>query len=177
MGYNGSENFPEGQRFGFFPSYSAGWIVSNESFYPKNDIVSFLKLRASYGKVGNDNIGGARYLYLPDTWQYEGGYNFGDLDNRNYVQGADENVLGNPNVTWEVSQDLDLALELHLFKNKLSIIYDYFKNHRTGILSYRQTIPGIVQANLPPYNLGSVDSWDMIWNLSSTIRSVTSVII
>lgn len=159
MGYNGSENFPEGKRFGFFPSYSAGWIVSNESFYPKNDWISFLKFRASYGKVGNDNIGGARYLYLPDTWKYEGGYNFGDLDNRNYIQGADENVLGNPDVTWEVSQDLDLAVEVHLFKNKLSLIYDYFKNKRTGILSYRQTIPDIVQANLPPYNLGSVNSW------------------
>ncbi|HTN38470.1 MAG TPA: SusC/RagA family TonB-linked outer membrane protein, partial [Arachidicoccus sp.] len=92
MGYNGSENFPEGKRFGFFPSYSGAWIISNESFYPKNDLISFLKLRGSYGKVGNDNIGGARYLYLPDTWKYEGGYNFGDLDNRNYIQGADENV-------------------------------------------------------------------------------------
>jgi hypothetical protein len=100
MGYNGSENFPEGKRFGFLPAYSLGWIASNESFFPKTDYITYLKVRGSLGKVGNDNIGGARYLYLPDTWQYVNGYNagggytFGGLNDRNNIQGAQENVIG-----------------------------------------------------------------------------------
>jgi len=159
MGYNGSENFPEGKRFGFFPSYSAAWVVSNESFFPANYTVSFVKLRASYGEVGNDNIGGARYLYLPNTWRSDGGYTFGTLNSQQYINGYDEAVLGNPNVTWEVSRDLNLAAELHFFKSKLSVIYEYYRNNRSNILSYKGTVPAFVQANLPPYNLGKVISW------------------
>ncbi len=159
MGYNGSENFPEGKRFGFLPAYSAGWVPSNEAFFPKNDYVTYLKIRGSIGKVGNDNIGGARYLYLPDTWSYDGGYNFGTLNDRNFVQGANESVLGNPNVTWETATKSNIGLELHLIKDKVSIIYDHFREHRKDILSYKGTIPDIVQATLPPYNLGEVKNW------------------
>ncbi|HEU0227775.1 MAG TPA: TonB-dependent receptor [Arachidicoccus soli] len=165
MGYNGSENFPDGKRFGYFPSYSAAWLLSNESFFHKNDLINFVKLKGSYGEVGNDNITPAgsstpaRYLYLPDTWKQDGGYNFGDLNNRHYINGVDENVIGNPNVTWEVSKEMNLALEMHFFKDKLSVTYEYFRNHRSNILSYRGTVPSIVAANLPPYNLGSVESW------------------
>lgn len=159
MGYNGSENFPEGKRFGYLPSYSGSWIVSNESFFPKNDIVNFVKLRASYGEVGNDNIGGARFLYLPDTWKTDGSYTFGDLNNQHTISGADEATLGNPDVTWEVSKEMNLAIELHLFKSKVSLTYEYYKNNRSNILSYRGTVPDIVQAILPPYNLGRMSSW------------------
>lgn len=159
MGYNGSENFPEGKRFGFLPAYSAGWIPSSEAFFPKNDYVTFLKFRGSVGKVGNDNIGGARYLYLPDTWGYGGGYTYGTLNDRNNVQGAYESVIGNPNVTWETATKANLGLEIHLIKDKISIIYDHFNEHRKDILSYKGTIPDIVQATLPPYNLGEVKNW------------------
>nr|WP_294899444.1 TonB-dependent receptor [uncultured Pedobacter sp.] len=165
MGYNGSENFPEGKRFGFLPAYSAGWIASNESFFPKNDYVTYLKIRGSVGKVGNDNItipgtnNLARYLYLPDTWAYNGGYNFGTLNDRNFVQGANESVIGNPNVTWETATKANIGLELHLAKDKISVIYDHFNEHRRDILSYKGTIPDIVQATLPPYNLGEVKNW------------------
>jgi TonB-linked SusC/RagA family outer membrane protein len=159
MGYNGSENFPEGKRFGYFPSYSAAWVLSNESFFPVNNTVRFVKLRASYGEVGNDNIGGARYLYLPNTWRSNGGYTFGALNNQQYINGYDESVLGNPNVTWEVSRNMNLAAELHFFKSKLSITYEYYRNNRSNILSYKGTVPAFVQANLPPYNLGKVISW------------------
>jgi TonB-linked SusC/RagA family outer membrane protein len=165
MGYNGSENFPEGKRFGFLPAYSAGWIPSNEDFFPKNDYVTYLKIRGSVGKVGNDriNINGsqnaARYLYLPDTWAYSGGYTFGSLNERNYVQGANQAIIGNPNVTWETATKSNIGLEVHLIKDKISIIYDHFDEHRKDILSYKGTIPDIVQATLPPYNLGEVKNW------------------
>lgn len=165
MGYNGSENFPEGKRFGFLPAYSLGWVASNEDFFPKNDYISYLKIRGSRGKVGNDNIGGARYLYLPDVWAYGGsgysymGYTFGTLNDKNTLQGAQEGTLGNPNVTWETATKSNIGFELHLFKDKLSFTYDYFHEKRIDILSYRGTVPAIVQATLPPYNLGQVKNW------------------
>ena len=68
MGYNGTENFASGRRFGFFPAVSAGWVVSEEPFFPKNDYLVFMKLRATYGEVGNDKIGGDRFLYLPSSY-------------------------------------------------------------------------------------------------------------
>ncbi len=77
MGYNGSENFPEGKRFGFFPAYSLGWVATKEDFWPENDYVTFLKVRGSMGKVGNDQLGTPsggfyRFMYLPDVWSYSG---------------------------------------------------------------------------------------------------------
>ncbi|WP_413666617.1 TonB-dependent receptor [Mucilaginibacter sp. Mucisp86] len=180
MGYNGSENFPEGKRFGFLPAYSLGWLASNESFFPKQDYVTYLKIRGSLGKVGNDGINipgtstSARYLYLPDTWQYVNGYNagggytFGTLNDRNRIQGARENVLGNPDVTWETATKSNIGLETHLFNDRLSLIYDHYNEHRKNILSYKGSVPGIVQATLPPYNLGEVKNWGDEIELSYT---------
>lgn len=163
MGYNGSENFPEGQRFGFLPAVSLGWIATAEDFFPKTDLITYLKIRGSIGKVGNDNIyvGGVaqRYLYLPDTWDYNGGYTFGDLNSRHWVEGANEGVIGNPNVTWETATKSNIGFEARLFGEKLSLTYDYFHELRTDILSYRGTVPAIVQATLPAYNLGEVKNW------------------
>lgn len=171
MGYNGSENFPVGKRFGFFPSYSLGWIASNEPLFPKNDYLTFLKVRGSLGKVGNDgiNIPGtgtpARYLYLPDSWSNTGyyynggGYSFGTVDTRNNIPGARESVIGNKNVSWEVSTKSNIGVEAHFFNERLSLIYDHFNEHRNNILSYKGTVPGIIQATLPPYNLGEVRNW------------------
>nr|WP_255486904.1 TonB-dependent receptor [Mucilaginibacter sp. SP1R1]MBB6149920.1 TonB-linked SusC/RagA family outer membrane protein [Mucilaginibacter sp. SP1R1] len=167
MGYNGSENFPEGKRFGFLPAYSLGWIASNESFFPKSDYVTYVKIRGSLGKVGNDGIyipGSnppqlARYLYLPDTWQYGDGYTFGTLNNRNTITGASENTLGNPNVTWETATKSNIGLEAHFFNEHLSVTYDHFNEHRKNILSYKGSVPAIVAATLPPYNLGEVKNW------------------
>lgn len=163
IGYNGSENFPEGQRFGFLPAFSLGWIPTAENFFPKNDFISYLKIRGSIGKVGNDNIYvgnvAQRYLYLPDTWMYNGGYNFGDLNSRHWVGGANEGVIGNPNVTWETATKSNVGFETRLFGEKLSLTYDYFNELRIDILSYRGTVPAIVQATLPAYNLGEVKNW------------------
>ncbi|WP_231634907.1 TonB-dependent receptor [Pedobacter sp. PACM 27299] len=174
VGYNGSENFPEGMRFGLLPAYSLGWVASNESFFPKNDYLTYLKFRGSLGKVGNDNIGGARYLYLPDTWNYTGGYTFGTLNDRNWVPGAEEGRIGNQHVTWETSTKMNIGLETRFFKDKLSITYDYYNEHRKDILSYKQTVPDIVQASLPPYNLGEVKNWghELEANFRSNLRNV-----
>lgn len=158
-GYNGSENFPERQRFGFLPAYSLGWVASKESFWPTNDYITFLKVRGSLGKVGNDVIGGARYLYMPDTWQYNGGYNFGVTGNRSWVQGAEEARLGNHNITWETATKANVGFETRLLRDKLSLSFDHFNEHRVDILSYRGTVPAVVAATLPPYNLGEVKNW------------------
>lgn len=159
MGYNGSENFPEGKRFGFLPALSLGWVATSETFFPKTEILSYLKIRGSVGKVGNDNVGGDRYLYLPDVWEYDGSYTFGDYDSRSSVGGAIEGTIGNPNVTWETATKSNVGFEARMFGNKLSLTYDYFYENRKDILSYKGTIPAIVQASLPAYNLGEVNNW------------------
>lgn len=107
MGYNGSENFAKGHRFGFFPSFSLGWMLSEEPFFKKMfQHVDMLKIRGSYGLVGNDQIGGSRFLYLQDfvsettySWSGKAGAYFGpDAQPRNYIY---ESMAANPNVTWE----------------------------------------------------------------------------
>lgn len=163
MGYNGSENFPEGKRFGFLPAVSLGWVPSAENFFPQTSLISYLKIRGSIGKVGNDNVivnnVVQRYLYLPDVWEYNGGYNFGDFNNRRYVNGAIEGTIGNQNITWETATKSNIGFEARLLGSKLSFSYDFFSENRKDILSYKGTIPDIVQASLPPYNLGEVKNW------------------
>ncbi len=163
MGYNGSENFPENKRFGFFPAFSGGWVLSNESFFPKNDYVSFVKFRASYGEVGNDKLRGRRFLYLPSTWANDGGwpngYYFGNGNGSTqdpFYPGAYESVVGNPNVTWERARKTNYSMEIKLLKNKLSFVGDIFKEKRDNILWYLGTVPDIVAASLPPANIGIV---------------------
>lgn len=166
MGYNGSENFPEGKRFGFFPAYSLGWIVSNEKFFPKQAWISWLKLRGSYGEVGNDQIGGRRFLYLPSTWQnggeyIGGGYYFGNTNGSArdpYYAGASESVVGNPNVTWERARKLNAGVDLYLFNNRLTFVADYFQEKRDNILWNLGTVPSIVAATLAPANIGKVSN-------------------
>lgn len=104
MGYNGTENFAKGRRFGFFPAVSAGWVLSEEPFFPKNDYLVYMKFRATYGEVGNDKIGGDRFLYLPSVYGNTSGtlsgYNFGSSSNPVYSQMVAEKRLGNPLLTW-----------------------------------------------------------------------------
>ncbi|MEI7501701.1 MAG: SusC/RagA family TonB-linked outer membrane protein [Paludibacter sp.] len=133
VGYNGSENFPIENRFGLFPAFSGGWVISNEPYFPKNKALTWLKVRASYGEVGNDQIGGKRFLYQPSTWGNVGygtlsGFAFGSSNgfsmNSGY-SGVMETTIGNPNVTWERAVKQNYALEMKFFKDKLSITADY----------------------------------------------------
>lgn len=154
LGYNGTENFAEGQRFGLFPAYSLGWLASNESFFPKNNVVTFLKIRGSYGEVGNDKIGGDRFLYRPTSYSYVGGYYFGEVGTSyNVYRASEEGRIGNPDLVWERAEKKNIGLELG-FWDKIRINADYFIEKRSNILANRGTIPAIVGANLPAYNLG-----------------------
>jgi TonB-linked SusC/RagA family outer membrane protein len=160
-GYNGSENFPSGKRFGFFPAFSIGWAASEEDFFPKNDIFTYAKLRASYGEVGNDKLGAARYLYRPSVFGLSGNYIFGEDvavgkpgTATNYVQQA----IGNPNVSWERARKTNIGLEAKFYKNKISLTLDGFTENRDQILWKREDQTTLVQANLQPTNIGIVSN-------------------
>ena len=154
FGYNGTENFPKGHRFGFFPAGSLGWILSNEAFLKGNPILNYLKLRASYGIVGNDNIGGIRYMFD----QYYDGYGY-HLGNSNNVQdGLVQGKLANPDVTWEKEKKYNAGFEATLI-NKIDVSFDYFIQKRSNILSqpYR-TVPDYLGISRPDINIGKVDN-------------------
>jgi TonB-linked SusC/RagA family outer membrane protein len=162
VGYNGTEQFIEGKRFGFFPAFSVGWVPTSEEFFPKNDVLTFIKLRASYGEVGNDQLGGSRrYYYLPNTYNLgQGGYWFGNSDGssqNSYYQGATEGALGNQNITWERAKKYDVGMELGFFRDRLFITADWFKEDRNNILTTLGTIPaiyGVPGNSVPPANVG-----------------------
>lgn len=158
MGRNGSENFPVNSRFGWFPAVSAGWVVTNEPFVKKaigENFLSYLKLRSSYGFVGNDRMGSLRFMYFPSEYLGGGGAIFGeDPVSRS---GLYEGKLGNPNVTWEKSLKQNYAAEFRFLKNKLSLNIDYFREERSNILTARRTVPIHVAAVLQDaYNIGRV---------------------
>lgn len=158
LGYNGSENFPEEKRFGWFPAFSLGWIASEEAFMQDIDFLDYFKIRGSYGKVGNDKIGGNRFLYLPDSWDYaSGGYNFG-YDNPIDQLGASELRIGNPNVTWETATKSNIGFDATFLDSKLSASFDLFHEFREDILITRQVIPEYVAALLPAVNMGEVEN-------------------
>lgn len=152
-GYNGSENFPKGKRFGFFPAVSGSWLISEENFI-KNNVswLDMLKLRASFGEVGNDQIGGSRFMYMT-TWNPNMyGYNFGYVRDGWYLGGAQEATTGNPNVTWERARKIDVGLDIALFNNQLRFTGDIFFEHRTNILTTPLTIPDLSGVeSLPAY--------------------------
>lgn len=162
MGRNGSENFPEGKRFGIFPAWSLGWVASEEKFFPKASWFSFMKIRGSYGIVGNDKIGGSRYMYIPTPYAvYNGGYQaavFGTagLDMARYNMYR-EGPLYNEDVTWEKAAKWNVGAELKFFNNRLSLTGDYFEEKRNNIL-WNITGPEIVAASLPPANIGKVQN-------------------
>ena len=142
IGRNGSENFAPGKRYGTFPSISVGWIPSMETWWePVKNVVSYLKLRGSWGMVGNDNTNGARFLYLPGAWQfYTGsmtvnpqnrGANFGTSGN--WLQAVKELTAGNPNVTWETATKINLGMDATFF-GKLHTYVDFFWEDRKDIL-------------------------------------------
>ena len=162
IGYNGSENFAPGKRFGVFPAGSVGWIITEEKFMePLKPYLSYLKFRASYGIVGNDNSGdNSRFLYLPDSWTITGdggGYNFGTGNSSN-VPVASESKIGNPNVTWETASKQNYGVDLHLFDHRLKASFDYFIEHRRNILITQHTKPSYLAMQLPTMNLGKVDN-------------------
>ncbi|GEO10433.1 SusC/RagA family TonB-linked outer membrane protein [Segetibacter aerophilus] len=149
---DGSYIFPEDKRFGFFPGVLVGWNISKENFF-KVPFVNNLKIRASYGQLGNDRI--AEYQYLPT-------YAFGTQVINSAVQTTlRERVVPNPDITWEVANNSDIGLEGSLFNNKVFFELDYFYNKRSKILIPRGgSTPSSsgIRSLLPPVNLGKLDN-------------------
>lgn len=157
FGYNGSENFIAGKRFGFFPSAAVGWTISNERFFsPLKSVVTNLKLRGSYGKVGNDALS-IRFPYLTSVVMDERTYTFGS--NFKAIGAGYISAYGNEDATWEISNKFNAGIDLQLFK-ELDIAADWFYEHRYNIFMQRQSLAAIAgtSTNRPYGNIGEVDN-------------------
>lgn len=161
FGYNGSERFAKNERFGFFPSIGGGWIITNETFMtPYTNTFSKIKLKVTYGLVGNDQIGedSDRFFYLSQVNMSNSskGYTFGE--DFNYTRnGISISRYADPNITWEISKKMNLGLELNLW-NSLEIQADYFTEKRTNILQKRSDIPTFMGLQtIPQANVGEAE--------------------
>lgn len=169
VGYNGSENFAPGNRYGLFPAVSGGWVLSQEEFLKDNPVINFLKIRGSYGIVGNDryhpynNNFMDRFLYLPNSYFIGGGYQFGT--GTSWSPGAYEKSFGNSGLSWEKSAKQNYGIDFSLFGQKLSGSIDYFYERRTDILAKASTDPAIHAMSLPVLNLGIVSNKGVELNL------------
>lgn len=155
MGYNGTEQFALDNRFGFFPAVSVGWAISNEKFLKGNKTLTFLKLRASYGKVGNDSMGDQRFLYMDNITM--GGGTLGSLGNG---QGVSVLLFGNKSIQWEEALKQNYGFDMQLWRN-LNLSFDYFVENRSKILVQPQSVPmlqGIPQSAIPSSNIGKVNN-------------------
>ena len=176
FGYNGSERFHKSHRWGFFPSVGAAWMISNEKFFkPLTNVVNNLKFRASYGLVGNDNIGSSsnRFYYLSETNMTSAARRayFGEFQGVSY-DGISVSRYANEAITWEKSYKSNFAVELGLFK-KLDIIAEYFTEHRTDIFMTRADIPetmgleAAISANIGEAKAHGVDiqaDYKQVWS-------------
>lgn len=171
FGYNGSENFAKGKRFGFFPAYSAAWNIGEEPWIKKvAPWVDMFKVRYSYGKVGND--------YLETRFPFQGRfftddndrYIYGDFGTDNFTyNGISYLILANKDITWEVATKHDVGLDFYLFGNKFSGTVDYFRETRNGIFMWRSFIPeiiGVSNSQQPAANVGSVRSSGVDGNIA-----------
>lgn len=154
LGYNGSENFARGHRFGFFPAVAVGWMMSNEKwFQPATKVIDMLKLKASYGKVGNDDIGGQRRWVYESTIVNSGSWNYGSDGNQGGT-GIRIGEVENLNASWEEALKINAGIEFSLF-NKIRVQADYFREERSGIFLQRAGLPAIVGVSTIPYvNIG-----------------------
>ncbi|UII24277.1 SusC/RagA family TonB-linked outer membrane protein [Fulvivirga ligni] len=170
FGYNGSENFAKGKRYGFFPSVAVGYLLSEEAFMkPYKDVFDKIKFRASYGLVGNDRIDGRRFAYIT-TIGNTGGYRWG-VNNDYQRAGRTEGDYGVADLTWETVTKTNLGLELGLF-NSIKLQADYFIEERKDIFMQRRSIPGSSGfVNTPWANYGKVNNRgvDLSLNVNSNI--------
>lgn len=160
FGYNGSENFAPKKRFGFFPSVGIGWVLSNEKFYnPIKDYVQFLKVRATWGQSGNDNLGGRRFAYLPTVDGGVNGFTYGYGDSKGTIDKGYNFQYYAVDVTWETSTKQNLGIDLHTLNNNLVIQADFFKDRRKDIFLQRSAVPDFAGVRNQDYgNLGIIDN-------------------
>ncbi|WP_163306044.1 TonB-dependent receptor [Dysgonomonas sp. 521] len=157
IGYNGSEQFAPANRYGTFPAFSVGWVVSNEKFLAENKYLTYLKLRASYGKVGNDKLGGSRFLYQDDIKLVGQGTTVGGVGLGQQVSTI---LLGNHSLQWEVADKYNFGVDFQI-TNNLTGAFDYFRENRSKILITRNSVPmfqGVSQGALPKANLGKAEN-------------------
>ena len=185
IGYNGSENFAPGRRFGTFPAGSIGWILSEEKFWkPISKVASFFKLRASWGLVGNDKtFDKIRFMYLADpyitgsyglvnnmsNWADTYGYLFGNaqsgtVQGTSSIAGAYESIKNNPDIGWEKAFKQDYGFDLYFFGDRFKTTFDYYREHRTDILVRDATVPSTIGFTMPYTNAGETKAWG--WELS-----------
>lgn len=166
IGYNGSENFAPGKRYGTFPAGSIGWVISREKFMEGTDKwLDNLKLRASYGLVGSDKISDNnddRFAYL-QFFQGGDGYSFGVNEFGTGYSGLKEGNFANPNLTWEKARKLNVGIDASFFNERLTFAADYFFEHRYDIITNlsdagKLGYSGIVGKDAPFVNSGIVDN-------------------
>lgn len=166
FGMTGSENFAAGHRWGFFPAIGAAWFISHEKFMASMlPTINKLKLRASYGRTGNDDLASSlgRFPYQASLNESGGGYNLGITAAEGgsatnwYGNGIVENTAAAPHLSWEIEDKLNLGIDLGLFNGRVDMSVDYFHNRRHNILLQRQTVPEISGLrNNPMQNYGIV---------------------
>ena len=161
FGYNGSENFSPGHRFGFFPSGAVGWMISNEKFWdPIKTWVSLFKIKASIGKVGNDQIGGNRRFGYNTTMDTSGiaGFYWG-LTGPVGTSGVTTGDIGNPGIVWEEALKRNVGVEINFWQDHVKFQMDYFNDHRSGIFIERQSLPSAVGMRKTQYtNIGEMQN-------------------
>lgn len=161
VGYNGSENFAKGHRWGLFPSVAVGYNISEEDFFaPLTEVVSSLKIRGSYGKVGNDQIGDDRFIYMSIVDLQSKGFTTGYGNNTTDKSGPAYTRYQNNNITWEIGKKLNVGIDMMLFRS-LSINIDGFQEIRSNIFQQKQTIPNYLgTAESKVYgNYAKVKNW------------------
>ncbi|MDR1414217.1 MAG: TonB-dependent receptor [Odoribacteraceae bacterium] len=160
FGYNGSENFPKGQRFGFFPSVALGWVVSNHEWVKQHlPFINNLKLRYSYGLVGNDEIENTRFPYLSTVDMSARGYVFGDTRQAGQT-GISEDAIGSTGLVWEQAVKQNWGVDLQLW-NSLNVVVDAFVDNRDNIFMKRASLPGTMGIGNKTVwgNVGKMKSW------------------
>lgn len=157
IGYNGSENFIREKRYGLFPAGSVGWVLSEEPFVQSLNFINYLKIRGSYGIVGNDKYRKDRFIYLGSYETNSGGYNFG-VDNPNNQIIAAESSLAYPDVTWETAHKRNVGIDTYFLNSRLAINTDFFWESRSDILQYRRKNPDFTSLLPVPVNIAKMEN-------------------
>lgn len=160
--YDGSQNFAPGKRYGFFPGVSGNWVISRENFLKDVKWLDNLKLRASWGEMGNDKVGAYQYL---TSYTYGNNYPFNGVS----AQGLSQINVPNPNITWEVAKTTDIGVESSFFGGKLTAVADVFKTVRSNILATRNaSVPAYTGLTLPNENIGRIQNQGFEVDLSTS---------
>lgn len=181
--YDGSSRFAPGDRWGFFPSISSGWVISDENFYPLKETIEFMKFRASYGSIGNQNV--ANYLYIPTMPTSQTNYLFG---------GEREWMVGTPNIssinlTWEKVNTLNFGFDIETLDSRLGFNVDWYETKTNDLVGPGVALPAVLGTSVPKENIGEVTtrgweaaiSWrdqigDFVYNIKGSISDYTQTV-